>query len=95
MARHKVISYKVQTDPTNTYVAVEIETELQKPYKFQLMPDVNYPTVAVIEQKLKEALSHCLTEYEKVDVSVFSERNYVSINVTNFINTRFTGKAVK
>ncbi|WP_079436984.1 hypothetical protein [Zoogloea sp. LCSB751] len=94
MARHQVKSFKVGIAPSGNSVQVEIETELKKPYKFELTPDVNYPTVQDIEKKLKEALAYCVERYEKVDVSIFEERFYVSINVKDFINTRFSGKAV-
>lgn len=94
MARHQVKSFNVGIAPSGTSVQVEIVTELKKPYRFELMPDIHYPTVQDIETKLQAALSHCVSNYEKVDVSIFKERNYVSINVTDFINTRFTGKEV-
>ena len=71
MARHSVKSFRVDIDPSNRFVDVEIETYLKKPYKFHLNPDVNYPTLQDIHDKLKEALTHCTTNYEKVDVSVF------------------------
>ena len=93
MARHQVKSFSVGIDPTNKFVEVEIETELKKPYRFHLTPDVNYPTLQDIHDKLKAALTHCTTSFEKVDVSVFDERFYVTINVTDFINTRFTGRS--
>lgn len=93
MARHEVKSFRVEISPSGTSVQVVIETELQKPYKFELTPDVNYPTVQDIEEKLKAALNHCVETYEKVDVSVFKERFYVSINVKDLINTRFSGNA--
>jgi len=92
MARHQVKSFSVSIDPSNSFVEVEIETELKKPYKFHLIPDANYPSLQDIHDKLNDALTHCTTNYEKVDVSVFDERFYVNINVTDFINTRFTGR---
>lgn len=94
MARHEVKSFNVSINPSDMWVDVEIETELKKPYKFELTPDINYPTVQDIEDKLKEALNYCVNTYEKVDVSIFEERLYVSINVKDFINTRFSGKRV-
>lgn len=94
MAKHQVKSFKVGIAPSGGWVDVEIETDLQKPYRFELTPDVHYPTVLDIESKLNAALSHCVSTYEKVDVSVFKERSYVSINVKGFINTRFSGKVV-
>lgn len=94
MARHQVKSFKVGITPSGKSVEVEIETELKKPYKFELTCDVHYPTVKYIEEKLNEALVHCRDQHEKVDVSVFEARFYVTINVTGFISTRFTGKAV-
>lgn len=93
MARHQVKSFRVGISPSGSSVQVVIETELQKPYKFELNPDSNYPTVQVIEKKLKEALNHCVETYEKAEISVFKERSYVSINVKNLIDTRFTGNA--
>jgi hypothetical protein len=75
-------------------VQVEIETELKKPYKFELTPDDHYPTAQDVEEKLKAALTHCVDTYEKVDVSIFNERSYVSINLNDFISTRFSGNAV-
>lgn len=92
MARHIVKSFTVSIDPTNTFVEVKIHTKLKKPYKFHLTPDVHYPSLQDIHDKLTNALTHCTTNYEKVDVSVFDERFYVNINVTGFIKTRFTGK---
>ena len=94
MAKHKVVSYTVAVTPPGDAVRVDIETELKKPYQFELRPDVNYPTVQDIESKLSAALAHCVSTYEKVDVSVFADRNYVTINVKDHINTRFTGVAV-
>lgn len=94
MARHKVNSFKVNIAPSGDTVQVEIETELKKPYKFQLTPDEYYPTVQYIEEKLKAALTHCVDTYEKVDVSIYGARSYVSINVKDFIGTRFSGTAV-
>jgi len=94
MASHKVKSFKVGIAPSGDSVRVEIETELNKPYKFELTSDVNYPTLQDVETKLKAALNHCLETYEKVDVSIFKDRDYVSINVKDFISTRFSGKAV-
>lgn len=91
MARHQVKSSDVRIDSSRTFVDVVIETELKNPYKFHLRPDVNYPTLEDIRDKLREALTHCTTTFEKVDVSVFKDRRYVSINVKGFINTRFTG----
>ncbi|OZI46331.1 hypothetical protein CEK29_05525 [Bordetella genomosp. 5] len=94
MAKHQVKSYKVEIAPSGEWVGVVIETELQKPYRFQLTPDQLYPTVLDIEEKLNAALDHCISTHEKVDVSVFKERFYVSINVKGFIDTRFSGQAV-
>lgn len=94
MARHQVKSFKVGIAPSGKSVEVEIKTELKKPYKFELTSDVHYPTLQDVEEKLKAALAHCVDTYEKVDVSIFKERSYVSINVKDFINTRFSGNAV-
>ena len=94
MARHQIKSFKVNIAPSGRSVQVEIETELKKPYRFELTPDVHYQTVQDIEQTLTSALAHCVDTYEKVDVSIFKERHYVSINVAGFINTRFSGNAV-
>ncbi|KGX05539.1 hypothetical protein Y036_2897 [Burkholderia pseudomallei] len=65
MARHQVKSFKVGIDSPGKSVRVEIETELKKPYKFELTPDVNYPTVQDVEEKLRAALTHCVDTYEK------------------------------
>jgi hypothetical protein len=92
MARHPVKSFRVDIDPSNKFVDVEIETDLKKPYRFHLNTDANYPTLQGIRDQLNEALTHCTTNYEKVDVSIFEDRFYVNINVTDFINTRFTGR---
>ncbi|MBH9642367.1 hypothetical protein [Burkholderia vietnamiensis] len=94
MARHKIKSFNVGITPSGDSVKVEIETELKKPYKFELTPDVNYETVQDIEEKLRAALTHCVNEYERADISVHDERFYVTINVKDFIGTRFTGKRV-
>lgn len=94
MARHQVKSFKVSIDRSGTVVQVEIVTELRKPYRFELTPDVHYPTVQDVESSLRAALSHCVETYEKVDVSVYKDRGYVSINVKDFISTRFSGKEV-
>lgn len=94
MARHKVNSFKLKISSNGEFVQVEIETELKKPYKFQLTPDVNYPTVQDIQEKLKVALAHCVDTYEKVDVSIDLARSYVWINVKDCIGTRFSGTAV-
>ncbi|VWC54006.1 hypothetical protein [Burkholderia lata] len=94
MARHQVKSFKVSIGRSGESVRVEIETEIKKPYKFELTPDVHYPTVQDVEGKLKAALTHCVDTYEKIDISVFKDRSYVSINVKDFIDTRFSGKAV-
>lgn len=94
MARHNVKSFKVGIDPLGRSVQVEIETELKKPYKFELTPDVHYPTVQDVEARLKTALAHCVDTYEKADISIFKERSYVSINVKDYIDTRFSGNAM-
>jgi hypothetical protein len=92
MARHTVKSFTVSIDPSNTFVYVEIHTELRKPYIFHLTPDIHYPNLQFIHDKLNSALTHCTTNYEKVEVRVFDERFYVNIDVAGFIDTRFTGK---
>lgn len=94
MAKHQVKSFNVGIASSGKSVHVEIETDLKKPYKFELTPDIHYPTVQDIEEKLTEALQHCVDTYEKVEVSYFKDRFYVTIYVTDFINTRFSGKAV-
>lgn len=91
MARRKVESFKVGISPSGESVEVEIVTDRKKPYKFTLKPDIHYPTVEDIEEKLSTALTHCVDTYEKVEVNVFKERDYVNINVKDFIDTRFTG----
>lgn len=94
MAKHQVKSFSVHISSSGDFVNVNIDTELKKPYKFELTPDTLYPTVQHIEDLLNKALSHCINTHEKVDVSIFADRFYVSINVKGFINTRFSGKAV-
>lgn len=94
MARHQVKSFTISISPSGKSVQVEIETELKNPYRFELTPDENYPTVQDVEEKLKAALAHCVDTYEKVDVSIFKERSYVSINVKDFTYTRFSGNSV-
>lgn len=94
MARHQVKSFKVDIASSGKWVDVVIVTELKKPYRFELTPDEHYPTVQDIKGKLNAALAHCVNTHEKVDVSVFEERFYVSINVKDLISTRFSGKAV-
>lgn len=94
MARHKVVAFAVDLIAEGNAVAVHIETELKNPYNFELRPDANYPTVQDIEEKVREALQHCIDTFEKVDVSIFAERSYVNINVKDHIITRFTGKRV-
>jgi len=94
MARHSIKSFEVSINPAKTAVYVEIETELKKPYKFNLMPDANYSSLDVIEEKLTAALQHCVDTYEKADFDIFPERNYVSIMVKDHISIRFTGVSV-
>lgn len=94
MARHKVISFKVNISPSGDAVHVQIVTEIKKPYKFKLTPDASYPTVQIIEEKLNSALNHCVDTYEKVDVSVDKGRPFVWINVKDFIGTRFAGREI-
>lgn len=94
MSKHQVKAFKVGIAPSGESVQVEIETELEKPYRFDLWPDANYLTVQDIEERLKAALAHCVDTYKKVDISIFKERDYVTINVKDFINIRFKGKAV-
>lgn len=94
MARHSIKSFNVSINASGDAVDVEIVTELKKPYRFNLRSDVHYPTVQDIELKLNTALGHCVAHHQKADFSIFSERSYVSINVTDFIDTRFTGDAV-
>ena len=94
MARHSIKSFNVSINAAGDAVDVEIITELKKPYRFNLRPDVHYPTVQDIDGKLNAALSHCIAHYQKADFNIFPERSYVSIDVKNFINTRFTGDQV-
>lgn len=94
MARHSIKSFNVSINASGSAVDVEIVTELQKPYRFKLYPDMNYPTVEGIEEKLNAALGHCVTTYQKAEFNIFRQRSYVSINVKDFIDTRFTGESV-
>jgi hypothetical protein len=94
MARHSIKSFNVSTNASGDAVDVEIITELKKPYRFNLRPDVHYPTVQDIDEKLNVALSHCVAHYQKADFNILPERSYISINVKNFIDTRFTGDQV-
>lgn len=94
MARHSIISFKVSINESGHAVDVEIVTELNNPYRFMLRPDVHYPTVQYIENKLNNALNHCVINFQKADFNIYSERSYVSINVKGFIDTRFTGDQV-
>ena len=94
MARHSVKSFNVSVNASGDAVDVDIVTELKKPYRFVLRPDVHYPTAQDIEAKLNAALSHCVTHHQKADFNIFSERSYISINVEGFIDTRFTGDSV-
>lgn len=91
MARHKVVSFEVNINSSKKWVVVHIQTELKKPYKFRLTPDVNYPTLDYIEEKLVEALTHCVETFEKVDISKGKDDPYVWINVKDFISSRFMG----
>ena len=94
MARHSIKSFNVSIDTAGDAVDVEIVTELQKPYKFNLRPDAHYPTAQDIERKLNAALSHCVSHHQRADFNVFAARSYVSIKVKDFIDTRFTGDKV-
>ena len=91
MARHQVRSFSVEIDSSNGFVNVEIVTDLKNPYKFKLRPDVHYSTLEDIKEKLDKALTHCVENFEKAEVVIFDDRSYVTINVKDFINTRFTG----
>ena len=44
MARHLIKSFNVSIDTSGDAVDVEIVTELNKPYKFNLRSDVHYLT---------------------------------------------------
>ena len=90
MAKHHVKSFNVAIDSSSKFVDVEIETALQKPYKIKITPDVNHPNVEHIRDELNRALTHCVTNLEKVEVSLFPSRFYASINVKDYINTRFS-----
>lgn len=94
MAKHQVKDYSVEINPSGKWVDVKITTENKKPYKFALTRDNNYLTEDVVKQKLTQALDHCHKNLEKADISIFKERSYVTINVKDFIDTRFTGKSV-
>jgi hypothetical protein len=94
MARHLIKSFTVSINASGDAVDVEVVTELKKSYKFNLRPDVHYPTAQDIEAKLNAALGHCVAHHQKADFSIFSERSYVSINVKDFIDTRFTGDKI-
>jgi len=94
MAKHQVKSFEVGIAHSGKVVHVKIDTELNKPYKFELTPDVHYPTVQDIAENLNKALDHCVNTFEKVNISIYKERFYVDIEVKDFIGTRFSGKAI-
>lgn len=94
MARHSIKSFNVSLNASGDAVDVDIVTELRKPYKFVLRPDVHYPTAQDIEDKLNTGLSHCVAHHQKANFNIFSERSYISIKVKGFIDTRFTGDSV-
>lgn len=94
MAKHTVKSFTINISPPGNSVQIQIMTDRAKSYQFELTPDINYPTTNYIMEKLNTALNHCVNNYEKVDISIFKERNYITINVKDFIDIRFSGKVV-
>ncbi|MFB3237335.1 hypothetical protein Q7C15_00880 [Aeromonas salmonicida] len=77
MARKSVKNFSVNV--TNNAVVVEIHTENIKPYKYQIFPDDVQGNIQGIAAHLQAGLEEAQRTLQKIEVSEFFERNYVTI----------------
>lgn len=77
MARKSVKSFKI--DIVDNTAIVEIHTENNKPYKYQIFPDDVQGDIIGIAEHLKAGLSEAMNTFQKIEVSEFFERSYVTI----------------
>jgi|TARA_R110000850_G_scaffold44154_1_gene112627 hypothetical protein len=91
MARKSVKNFSVNV--TNNAVIVEIHTENIKPYKYQILPDEVQGNIQGIAAHLQAGLAEAQRTLQKIEVSEFFERNYVTIvTPVKRIANRYTAK---
>ncbi|MBV0934929.1 hypothetical protein [Marinobacterium weihaiense] len=77
MARKSVKQFSVNV--VNNTVVVEIHTENKKPYRYQIFPDDVHGDVQGIAAHLQAGLAEAQRTFQKIEVSEFFERRYVTI----------------
>lgn len=77
MARKSVKKFSI--DLANNTVIVEIHTENKKPYRYQIFPDDVQGDIQGIAAHLQAGLAEAQRTYQKIEVSEFFERRYVTI----------------
>ncbi len=77
MARKSVKKFTV--DVVNNTAIVEIHTENKKTYKYKIFPDEVQGDIQGISERLQAGLSVAQSTFQKIDISEFFERRYVTI----------------
>ncbi len=79
MAKRPLKSFSVEV--VGNTVEVEIETDRQKPYRYQICPDERHPKVQEIARHLKDGLREAKETYSKIEIVEYLERSYVTIGL--------------
>ncbi|MDG2630422.1 hypothetical protein [Vibrio campbellii] len=91
MARKSVKKFSV--DVVDNTVIVEIHTENIKPYKYQIFPDEVQGDAQGIADHLTAGLAEAQSTFQKIEVSEFFERSYVTIiTPIKRVGNRYTAK---
>ncbi|MGK0446911.1 MAG: hypothetical protein ACJA2M_000681 [Polaribacter sp.] len=77
MARKTVKDFSVALQSDR--VLVVINTENNKPYKYQIFPDDVQGDIQGIAERLQAGLLEAKDTFQKIDVNEFFERRYVTI----------------
>lgn len=77
MARKIVKKFSVNI--VDNTVVVEIHTENKKPYRYQIFPDIVQGDIQDIATHLQDGLAEAQCTHQKIEVSEFFERRYVTI----------------
>lgn len=77
--KRSVESFNVQVIGKD--VQVDIQTDRKNPHKYRIWSDVRHPDIFEVARHLNAGLTQALQQSIKIDISDYSERMYVFINL--------------
>lgn len=97
MVKRTVKSYSVtiEKDNKNGYVHLKMTTDRQKPHEYKIKTDTRHTKLEDIETYLNDGLSEAMKTGKKIDISDYTEREYVFIETLASIHsTQFTANKI-